>query len=85
VTHFSWLDGSIVGLYLLATIFEKGFAGATPGILMALAMACLVWYSTITIYISVRGVLDIRDMLTRLKSTLEKAPPQTGSDPSDAK
>src|SRR3990172_3143686 len=87
MTHFSWIDGSIVGLYILATMaagiavrkyvgkvehfliagremnlylgiaslaatefgivscmyaaqngYDKGFAGATPGILMALAM-----------------------------------------------
>jgi hypothetical protein len=31
-----------------------------------LAMACIVWYSTITIYVSVKGVADIRDMLGRL-------------------
>src|SRR6266550_4601837 len=88
MTHFSWVDGSIVGIYLFATMavglvvrkhvvkvehflvagremnvylgiaslaatefgivtcmytaqngYEKGFAGATPGILMAFAMA----------------------------------------------
>src|SRR5947208_11409750 len=87
MTHFSWVDGSIVGLYLVATMiagvlmrkyvarvdhflvagremnvylgiaslaatefgivtcmyaaqngYEKGFAGATPGVLMAVAM-----------------------------------------------
>src|SRR6059036_3141018 len=87
MTHFSWLDGSIIGVYLIATMiaglmvrkyvgkvehfllagremdvylgiaslaatefgivtcmyaaqngYEKGFAGATPGILTALAM-----------------------------------------------
>jgi hypothetical protein len=31
-----------------------------------LTMACVVWYSTITIYVSVKGVADIRDMLSRL-------------------
>lgn len=31
-----------------------------------LTMACVVWYSTITIYVSVKGVADIRDMLRRL-------------------
>ena len=33
-----------------------------------LMMACIVWYSTITIYVSVKGVADIRDMLRRLSS-----------------
>ena len=31
-----------------------------------LTMACVVWYSTITIYVSVKGASDIRHMLTRL-------------------
>ncbi len=29
--------------------------------------ACLLWYSTITVYISVRGIWSIRDMLARLR------------------
>jgi hypothetical protein len=33
-----------------------------------LTMACVVWYSTITIYVSIKGVADIRDMLRRLSS-----------------
>ena len=31
-----------------------------------LTAACLAWYSTITIYVAVRGVMDIRQMLERL-------------------
>jgi hypothetical protein len=31
-----------------------------------LVVACLVWYSTITVYVSIRGVKDIREMLDRL-------------------
>jgi hypothetical protein len=31
-----------------------------------LMLAVLVWYSTVTIYIAVRGTLDIRQMLRRL-------------------
>jgi hypothetical protein len=33
-----------------------------------LTMACVVWYSTITIYVSYKGVGDIREMIARLKS-----------------
>jgi len=33
-----------------------------------LTMACIVWYSTITIYVSVKGVADIRGMLRRLSA-----------------
>jgi hypothetical protein len=31
-----------------------------------LAMACVVWYSTITIYVAIRGAMDIKGMLKRL-------------------
>lgn len=33
-----------------------------------LTWACVIWYSTITIYVAVCGVFDIRSMLARLKS-----------------
>ena len=29
--------------------------------------ACLLWFSTITVYVAIRGGLDIRHMLDRLK------------------
>jgi len=32
-----------------------------------LTIAVLVWYSTITIYVGVRGALDIKHMLRNLK------------------
>lgn len=31
-----------------------------------LTLACLAWYSTVTIYVAIRGVLDIKQMLRRL-------------------
>jgi hypothetical protein len=31
-----------------------------------LTMACIVWYSTVTVYVAIRGVADIRNMLARL-------------------
>lgn len=31
-----------------------------------LTMACVVWYSTITIYVAIKGAADIKEMLTRL-------------------
>jgi hypothetical protein len=31
-----------------------------------LVMACVVWYSTITIYVAIRGAADIKGMLKRL-------------------
>jgi len=32
-----------------------------------LIWACVIWYSTITIYVAVRGAFDIRSMLGRLR------------------
>jgi hypothetical protein len=32
-----------------------------------LTWLCLVWYSTLTIYVAVKGVRDIRRMLTQLR------------------
>jgi len=31
-------------------------------------ITCLVWYSTITIYVSIRGAMDIKRMLARLEA-----------------
>jgi len=31
-----------------------------------LTVACVVWYSTITVYVAIRGAADIREMLHRL-------------------
>ncbi len=30
--------------------------------------ACLAWFSTVTIYVAIRGGLDIKHMLRRLKA-----------------
>jgi len=32
-----------------------------------LMWACVVWYSTITIYVAIRGTIDIKEMLRRLR------------------
>ncbi len=32
----------------------------------ALTIACLVWYSLVTVYVAVRGAYDIRGMLSHL-------------------
>lgn len=31
-----------------------------------LTMACVVWYSTVTVYVAFKGIADIRNMLARL-------------------
>jgi hypothetical protein len=33
------------------------------------ALLSIVWYSTITVYVAIRGSFDIRHMLDRLKET----------------
>lgn len=33
---------------------------------LVLVLACLAWYSTVTVYVAVRGAVDIRGMLARL-------------------
>lgn len=35
----------------------------------AITIACLAWYSTITVYIAFKGVGDIRSMLRRLSGS----------------
>ncbi len=42
----------------------------------ALTLAVLVWYSTVTVYVAVRGVMDIRAMLRRLRADREPTEPQ---------
>jgi len=39
-----------------------------------LTMACVIWYSTITVYVAVRGFADIKEMLARLHDTTNDAP-----------
>ena len=31
-----------------------------------LTMTCVVWYLTITVYVAIKGVADIKEMLARL-------------------
>ena len=31
--------------------------------------ACVVWYSTITVYVAIKGAADIKNMLARLDAT----------------
>ena len=37
------------------------------GFWWALTMAAVAWYSTVTVYVAVRGAIDIRSMLRRLE------------------
>ena len=44
-----------------------------------LTAACVVWYSTITVYVAIRGVFDIRSMLKRLSDGARHGDPQEPS------
>lgn len=33
---------------------------------LTLVTACVVWYSTVTVYVAIKGVTDIKTMLRRL-------------------
>jgi hypothetical protein len=37
-----------------------------------LTAACVLWYSTVTVYVAIRGVFDIRSMLARLRNGRER-------------
>ena len=45
----------------------------------ALTAACVVWYSSVTIYVAIRGFYDIRGMLKRLaeRQTMSDSEEQT--------
>ena len=34
---------------------------------LLITTACVVWYSTITVYVAIRGAMDIKHMLARLE------------------
>lgn len=38
----------------------------------ALTLACVIWYSTITIYVAIKGAGDIKNMLARLSRDTER-------------
>lgn len=37
-----------------------------------LTMACVAWYSTITIYVAIKGAADIKSMLANLAESQEQ-------------
>ncbi len=43
------------------------------GFWLVVAIACTLWYSTVTIYVTIQGARDIRGMLERLGRSEGKA------------
>lgn len=41
---------------------------------LLITVACVVWYSTITVYVAIKGVADIKHMLARLAANHRDAP-----------
>ena len=39
---------------------------------LMMTIAVLVWYSTITIYVAIRGSLDVKQMLKRLRQKQDR-------------
>ena len=50
---------------ILTMLKDHWFWGATT-------IACLAWYSTITVYVAVRGAADIKNMLRKLSNGPER-------------
>jgi hypothetical protein len=48
---------------------------AAEGFWFVLTIACVVWYSTITVYVAIRGFFDIKSMLARLAQQQPPADP----------
>jgi hypothetical protein len=43
---------------------------------LLLTTACVVWYSTITIYVAIKGAADIKHMLARLAARAASDEPE---------
>jgi hypothetical protein len=43
----------------------------------SLTIACVVWYSTITIYVAIKGAGDIKEMLARLSDDAAEGSSET--------
>jgi hypothetical protein len=39
---------------------------------LSITIACIVWYSTVTIYVAFKGVADIKQMLARLATEAQR-------------
>ena len=50
---------------IVSMLTNHGFWGG-------LTLAVLVWYSTVTVYVAVRGAVDIRQMLRRLSARADE-------------
>lgn len=37
-----------------------------PNVWFVVVVGCLVWYSTVTVYVAIRGAFDIKNMLAHL-------------------
>lgn len=42
---------------------------------LGLTVAALAWYALVTVYVAIRGVVDVRQMLARLSKEHAERPP----------
>jgi hypothetical protein len=42
---------------------------SASGFWLVITVACLIWFSTITVYVAIRGAFDIKHMLARLRDS----------------
>jgi hypothetical protein len=47
------------------------------GVWWLLTMACVVWYSTVTVYVAIKGAVDIKHMFARLDNASKDSPDET--------
>ena len=39
---------------------------------LSLTIACVLWYSVVTVYVAIKGAKDIKNMLARLDATKKR-------------
>jgi hypothetical protein len=39
---------------------------------LVITIACIVWYSTVTVYVAFKGIADIKQMLARLATEAQR-------------
>jgi hypothetical protein len=39
---------------------------------LSITIACIVWYSTVTVYVAFKGIADIKQMLARLAAQAQR-------------
>jgi hypothetical protein len=54
------------------------------GVWWLILMVCVLWYSTVTVYVAIRGAWDIKSMLARLAALNTQPDEDEPADPGGA-